>query len=90
MASSTTTNPTTRTVVGKCSRCGYSGDHDIVAMHAKGVGFCFGLECPACGYLVPESAWQKYQKTGDVIIPNMHRATKKDVRTTTKGTRNYV
>lgn len=80
----------TRMVEGKCSQCGYSGDHDIVAMHAPGIGFCFGMECPACGKLVPEQAWQRYLKTGDVIIPNMHRSTKKDVRTTTRGSRNYI
>lgn len=80
----------TRTIEGKCSQCGYSGDHDIVAMHATGIGFCFGMECPACGKLVPESAWQRYLKTGDVIIPNMHRMTKKDVRSPSGGTRKYV
>lgn len=64
---------TTRTVEGKCHRCGFFGDHDIVAMHAKGIGFCFGLECPSCGALIPESAWSKYQRTGDVIIPNLMR-----------------
>lgn len=63
----------TRSMDGKCSQCGYSGGHDIVAMHANGIGFCFGMECPACGKLVPEQAWQKYQRTGDVVIPNMLR-----------------
>ena len=63
----------TKTVEGKCSRCGYSGDHDITCMKADGIGFCFGMECPACGKLVPEQAWGKYQRTGDVIIPNMFR-----------------
>lgn len=69
-----------RMVEGKCSQCGYFGDHDIVAMHADGIGFCFGMECPACGKLVPESAWHKYQKTGDVIIPSIRnqRIFKKD------------
>ena len=67
----------TRTIEGTCSQCGYSGDHDIVAMRADGIGFCFGMECPACGKLVPEQAWFKYQKTGDVIIPDMRRARKK-------------
>ena len=46
----------TRSMEGKCSQCGYSGGHDIVAMHADGIGFCFGMECPACGKLVPEQA----------------------------------
>ncbi len=65
----------TKVMTGKCSQCGYSGDHDIVAMHSDGIGFCFGMECPACGKLVPEQAWQKYQRTGDVVIPNLHRGT---------------
>lgn len=64
-----------RTVQGKCAQCGYEGDHDIVAMHASGIGYCFGMECPACGKLVPELAWHKYQKTGDVIVPNLKRNT---------------
>ena len=64
-----------RTVTGKCSRCGVETDHDIVAMRSDGIGFCFGLECPACGKLVPEQAWVKYQQTGDVVVPNMRRNT---------------
>ena len=76
----------TKTVDGKCSRCGYSGDHDIVAMKTDGIGYCFGLECPACGKLVPEQAWQKYQRTGDVIVPNMLRhASQSGVKGRTKG-----
>ncbi len=62
-----------KSVEGKCSQCGYFGGHDIVAMHADGIGFCFGMECPACGKLVPEQAWNKYQKTGDVIVPNLYK-----------------
>ena len=81
-----------KTVEGKCSQCGYSGNHDIVAMHASGIGFCFGMECPSCGKLVPEQAWQKYQKTGDVIIPDMARNSrifpKNDKQGYRKGTRN--
>lgn len=65
----------TKSVDGKCTQCGYSGGHDIVAMHADGIGFCFGMECPACGKLVPEQAWRKYQKTGDVVIPNLYKGT---------------
>lgn len=76
----------TRTVKGECSQCGYSGDHDIVAMHTDGIGFGFGMECPACGKLIPEQAWIKYQKTGDVVVPNMFRNT----RMTQKGSRNFV
>lgn len=62
-----------RTVKGTCSKCGITSDHDIVAMHTDGIGFGFGMECPACGRLVPEQAWTKYQKTGDVIVPNLMR-----------------
>lgn len=76
----------TRTVEGKCSQCGYFGNHDIVAMHTDGIGFCFGMECPACGKLVPEQAWIKYQRTGDVVVPNMFR----NSRMTQKGSRNFV
>lgn len=65
-----------RTVHGKCSTCGFEGDHDIVAMHSDGVGFCLGMECPACGKLVPEIAWQKYQRTGNVITPNIFRGSR--------------
>lgn len=65
----------TRTIKGKCSSCGVESDHEIVAMRTDGIGFGFGLECPACGKLVPEQAWQKYQRTGDVIVPNMIRKT---------------
>lgn len=61
----------TKTIEGTCAQCGYSGDHDIVAMHADGVGFCFGMECPSCGKLVPEIAWIRYLKTGDVVVPSM-------------------
>ena len=64
-----------RTVNGKCSTCGVETEHDIVAMHSDGIGFCFGLECPVCGKLVPEQAWPKYQRTGDVIVANMIRKT---------------
>ena len=63
-----------KTTNGKCSQCGFEGDHDIVAMHADGVGYCLGMECPACGKLVPELAWTKYQRTGDVIVPNLRRS----------------
>lgn len=74
----------TREVEGECSRCGYSGAHDIVAMHADGIGFCFGMECPSCGKLVPEMAWHRYQKTGDVVTPNLFRGNKPS----TKGSLN--
>ena len=77
----------TRTIRGTCSTCGIESDHDIVAMRSDGIGFCFGMQCPACGKLVPEVAWQKYQKTGDVIVPNMMRNAK---NSSLKGTRNYV
>lgn len=60
-----------RTIRGKCSECGVESEHDIVAMHTDGIGFGFGMECPACGKLVPEQAWQKYQKTGDVIVKRL-------------------
>lgn len=59
---------TTRVKHGKCHRCGIEGDFDIVAANDDGIGYCFALECPACGYLVPEQAWGRYQKTGDVVI----------------------
>ncbi len=65
-----------KTVKGVCAKCGVETDHDIVAMRADGIGFCIGLECPVCGKLVPEVAWTKYQKTGDVIIPNLMRQMK--------------
>lgn len=85
---------TTKTVEGKCAQCGYYGDHDIVAMRATGIGFCFGLECPACGKLVPEQAWQKYQKTGDVVVPNIVRNSrifrKDQQQQFQRGTRNPV
>lgn len=77
----------TRSVEGNCSQCGYSGGHDIVAMHADGIGFCFGMECPACGKLVPEVAWHKYQKTGDVVVPNLMRSISSGY---TRGTRRPV
>ena len=81
----------TKTMTGKCSQCGFEGDQDIVAMHASGIGFCFGMECPACGKLVPEQAWQRYLKTGDVVVPNLRRTFKKGVneKTTLKASRNY-
>lgn len=60
-----------RTVNGKCSTCGFEGEHDIVAMKSDGIGYGFGMECPACGKLVPEQAWHKYQRTGDVIVPHL-------------------
>ena len=63
----------TRTRRGKCQVCGIESDHDIVAMHTDGIGFCFGMECPACGTLVPEQAWQKYQRTGNVVVPNLFK-----------------
>lgn len=66
----------TKTIRGKCSKCGTETDHDIVAMKADGIGFCIGLECPVCGKLVPEVAWSKYQKTGDVVVPNLMRQMK--------------
>lgn len=69
-----------KTVPGKCSRCGIEVDHDIVAMHTDGIGFGFGFECPACGMLVPEQAWQKYQRTGDVIVPNLSKGKENDLR----------
>lgn len=75
-----------RTVKGKCSQCGTESDHDIVAMRADGLGYCFGLECPICGKLVPEQAWHKYQRTGDVIVPNLMRnAAVVGVKGKTKG-----
>lgn len=81
-----------KAVDGKCAVCGYSGEHDIVAMHADGIGFCFGLECPACGKLVPEQAWQKYQRTGDVVVPNLMRSRKhgNDNGRFPKGTKRYM
>lgn len=80
-----------KTVEGTCAQCGYSGDHDIVAMHADGIGFCFGMECPACGKLVPEKSWHRYLKTGDVVVPDMRRSFKRGVneKTNIKATRNY-
>ena len=75
-----------KSIDGKCSNCGYSGDHDIVAMHADGIGFCFGMECPACGKLVPEKAWQKYQRTGNVVTPNLMRGS----NTMLKGSKHYI
>ena len=76
----------TKTVRGKCSQCGIETDHDIVAMKADGIGYCFGLECPACGKLVPEQAWAKYQRTGNVVVPNMMRnASTIGVKGRTKG-----
>ena len=80
----------TKTMPGKCAQCGYSGDHDITAMHADGVGFCFGMECPACGKLVPEVAWQKYQKTGDVVVPNLQKLFQRHQQGFPKGTRRPV
>ena len=74
-----------KTLVGKCSRCGFEGDHDIVAMHTDGIGFCIGMECPACGMLVPEKAWTKYQRTGNVVVPNLFRGNKM----TAKGSRHF-
>lgn len=62
-----------RTVRGTCHVCGIESDHDIVAMHSDGIGFCFGMECPACGTLVPEKSWQRYQKTGEIVVSNMFR-----------------
>ena len=63
----------TRTIKGKCRTCGIESDHDIVAMHSDSIGFCFGMECPVCGTLVPEQAWSKYQKTGDIVVPNLFK-----------------
>jgi uncharacterized Zn finger protein len=80
----------TSTMEGKCAQCGYSGDHDIVAMHADGIGFCFGMRCPSCGKLVPEKAWHKYLKTGDVIIPNMQKMSRRVSNGYPKGSRNYI
>lgn len=80
----------TRYQQGNCSQCGYSGDHDIVAMKADGIGFCFGMECPACGKLVPEVAWQKYQRTGDVVVPNMQRLFQRNQLGYPKGTHRPV
>lgn len=77
----------TRTVRGKCSQCGVESDHDIVAMHSDGIGYCFGMECPSCGKLVPEMAWNKYQRTGDVVVPNLKRGA--DGRYP-KGHRTYI
>lgn len=70
----------TRTVHGKCHKCGIEADHDIVAMRSDGIGYCFGLECPACGNLVPEQAWHRYQKTGDVVVPNLMKNVRKGVK----------
>lgn len=70
----------TRTVHGKCQVCGLESDHDIVAMKADGIGFCFGLECPSCGTLVPEQAWQKYQRTGDIVVPNLFKGKASETR----------
>ena len=75
-----------RTVSGKCHRCGVETEHDIVAMYTDNVGFGFGMECPLCGYLVPEPAWLKYQKTGNVIVPNMFR----NERIHKKATKEYM
>ncbi len=58
-------------LTGKCAQCGIETEHDIVAMHTDGIGFGFGMQCPACGKLVPEQSWHKYQKTGDVIVQRL-------------------
>ena len=63
----------TKTILGKCARCGVETEHDIVAMKADGIGFCIGMECPVCGKLIPEVSWVKYQRTGDVVVPNLMR-----------------
>lgn len=68
--------PSVKFISGKCSRCGVETEHDIVAVYTKGLGFGFALECPVCGKLVPEQAWFKYQRTGDVVVPNMRRGTR--------------
>jgi len=78
-----------RTVTGKCSECDYNGEHNIVAMKTDGIGFGFGLECPKCGKLVPEQAWPKYQKTGDVVIPKL-RHTSGVHNSYQKGSRNAL
>ena len=75
-----------RTVKGKCVQCGIETEHDIVAMHTDTIGFGFGLECPVCRKLVPEQAWQNYQRTGDVVV---RRITQKNGYFP-KGTKNYI
>lgn len=76
----------TRMMRGTCFQCGVETEHDIVAMHTDGIGFGFGFECPVCGKLVPEQSWRKYQKTGDVIVPNLLRKTRTDH---IRGSKNY-
>lgn len=78
-----------RTIRGKCSQCGIETDHDIVAMRCDGIGYCFGLECPACGKLVPEVAWHKYQKTGDVVVPDMRKSSIKTNGCFVRGSKEY-
>ena len=79
----------TRTILGKCSTCGVETEHDIVAMKSDGIGYCFGLECPVCGKLVPEKAWIQYQRTGDVIVPNLFKGAGNPRPIYKKGSRNY-
>ena len=80
----------TRHILGKCSQCGIETEHEIVAMHSDGIGFCFGMECPVCGKLVPEKAWQRYLKTGDVVVPNMQKMSRRVSSGYPKGSKHYI
>ena len=56
-------------VYAKCYKCDAPREWYITHRYVNQWGIRHCLRCPQCGMVVPDFAWDRYQKEGRVVIP---------------------